>query len=84
MKDSTNGKKPIRTPWIQKLDLGVRKPGGSDIDWSNFCRDQATHFVGCTESPNVPNSFYNRKKNVIHPRRDQLCAYHLLTKKKHK
>ncbi len=21
-----------------------------------------THFVGCTKSPNVPNSSYNRKK----------------------
>jgi hypothetical protein len=26
MKDSTNGKKPIITPRIQRLDLGVRKP----------------------------------------------------------
>jgi hypothetical protein len=62
MKDSTNGKKPIRAPKIRKLDLGVRKPGGSDIDWSNPCRNQATHFVDCIKSPNAPNSFYNRKK----------------------
>jgi hypothetical protein len=31
-KDSTNGKEPSRAPKIQRLDLGVRKLGGSDID----------------------------------------------------
>ncbi len=39
-KDFTNGKEPTRTPIIQQLDLGVRKPGGSDIDWSNPYGDQ--------------------------------------------
>jgi hypothetical protein len=38
-KDSTNGKKPSRAPRIQKLDFGVKKNGGNDIDWFNPCGD---------------------------------------------
>jgi len=62
MKDSTNGKKPIGTPRIRKLDLGVKKPRGSDINWFNPYGNQATHFIDYTENPNVPNSSYNCKK----------------------
>jgi len=62
MKDSTNGKKPMRAPRTQILDSNIKKPKGSDIDWSNPCGDKATHFVNCTESPNLLNFSYNRKK----------------------
>jgi hypothetical protein len=31
-KDSKNGKEPIRTPRIQRLNLGAKKLGGNDID----------------------------------------------------
>jgi hypothetical protein len=39
MKDSTNGKEPIITSRIQKLDSSARKLGRSDIDWSNPYED---------------------------------------------
>jgi hypothetical protein len=55
-------KKPTRTFKIRRLDSGARKPGGSDIDWSNQCGNQVVHFVDCTKSPNAPNFFYNHKK----------------------
>jgi hypothetical protein len=61
-KDSTNGQKPIKTLKIQRLDSCVRKHGGSDIDWFNFCGNQTTHFVNCIESLNVPNLSCNHKK----------------------
>jgi hypothetical protein len=61
-KDSTNSKEPTRTPKIQRLDLGVRKLGGSDIDWSNPYGNKATHFISCTKSLNVVNSSCNKKK----------------------
>jgi hypothetical protein len=32
MKDSINGKEPTKTPRIRRLDLSVKKLGGSDID----------------------------------------------------
>jgi hypothetical protein len=61
-KDSTNGKEPIGAPRIRTMDSSVRKPRGSDINWFNVCGNQATHFVDCNESLNVPNFSYNRKK----------------------
>jgi hypothetical protein len=42
--------------------LRVKKPRGSDIEWSNPYGDQATHFTNYTENPNVEKSCYNRKK----------------------
>jgi hypothetical protein len=51
----------IGVPKIWKLELGVRKLGGNDIELSNPFGDQATHFTGCTKSPNVDNSSYNHK-----------------------
>jgi hypothetical protein len=42
--------------------LGVRKPKGINIKWSNPYGNQPTHFVGYIESPNIKNSFYNPKK----------------------
>ncbi len=51
----------INVPKIQKFKLGVRKPWGSDIKWSNIWGDQATHFVGCIENLNASNSSYNCK-----------------------
>jgi len=77
MKDSTNAKKPIGAPKIWRPNLGLRKPGRNDIDWSNLCEDQVTHLTGCTKSLNVPNSSYNHKKKVTHSRQDPLCEYHL-------
>ncbi len=61
-KDSTNGKNPTRTFKIQRLDLGVKKLGISDIDWSNPYGNKATHFIGCIESLNAVNSPCNHKK----------------------
>jgi dUTPase len=46
------------------LNLGVKKPRGSEIDWFNRCGNYATHFVDCIESPNVVNSSYNCKKII--------------------
>jgi hypothetical protein len=48
-------------PKIQKLESGIRKLGGHDIEWSNLLENQATNFNGYIESPNVDNSSYNRK-----------------------
>ncbi len=62
MKDSTNRKKPTRTPRIQRLDLGVRKLGRIDIDLFNPYGDQTTHFVDYIKSFNASNSSYNCKK----------------------
>jgi hypothetical protein len=45
-----------------KLKLGIRKLKGSDIEWSNPCGEQTTHFIGCTENPKVKNSCCNHKK----------------------
>jgi hypothetical protein len=42
--------------------LRIRKLGGSDLEWSNPCGDQTSHFVGYTKSPNVQNSCNNCKK----------------------
>jgi hypothetical protein len=32
MKDSINGKEPITTPRIRRLDVGAKKHGGNDIN----------------------------------------------------
>ncbi len=45
-KDFTNCIEPTNALRINKLMLGVRKPYGSDMDESNPCGDQVTHFVG--------------------------------------
>jgi hypothetical protein len=50
---------PTSTPKIQKSKLGVKKREGIDIKWFNPCGNQATHFVGYIESPNIKNSSYN-------------------------
>jgi hypothetical protein len=62
MNNSPNGKEPTGTPRIRKLDSGVKKLRGSDIDWLNPYGNQATHFVSFTKSLNVPNSSNNHKK----------------------
>jgi len=59
--DSTNDEDPINGPKIQKPKLGIRKPKGSDIKWSNLSGDQATYVNGYIESPNANNSSYNHK-----------------------
>jgi len=61
-KDSTDGKEPTRTPKIQRLDLGVRKLRGSDIDWFDPYGNKTTHFIDCIKSLNVVNSSCNHKK----------------------
>jgi hypothetical protein len=71
-------------PKIQKPMLRIRKPKGSDIEWSNPCGDQATHFVGLIESPNVENSFCNCKKHEPHVMQGLQYAYHSPMKGKHK
>ncbi len=48
-------------PKIRKLELGVKKLRRSDIKWPNPCENQATHFVGYIQSPNVDNSSCNHK-----------------------
>jgi hypothetical protein len=60
--NSTNYLDLTSAPEIQKLKLGVKKPRGNDIKWSNPYGDQATHFVGRIESPNVINSSCNHRK----------------------
>jgi len=57
---------PTSAPKIQKLMLGVKKLRGGYIEWSNPYGDQATHFVGCTESFSAENSSCNCKKNMNH------------------
>ncbi len=57
-----NDPNPTNVPKIQKLELEVRKLGGNDINWSNRCGDQSTHFDGCIENLNVENSSCNNKK----------------------
>ncbi len=52
----------IGVPKIWKLGYKIRKPWRSDIEWSNPCGDQITHFVEYTKSSNVKNSSYNYKK----------------------
>jgi hypothetical protein len=47
--------------------LGIKKLGGSDIKRSNPCGDQATHFIGYTESIIVENSYCNHKKKEPYP-----------------
>jgi hypothetical protein len=61
MKDCRNDKEPTIALKIQRLDLGVRKLGRSDIDWSNPYGNKVTHFVGCIESFNVVNFSCNHK-----------------------
>jgi hypothetical protein len=48
---------PIDVPKIKKPYLEVKKLGKSDIEWSNPCGDQVTHFVGYIESLNAKNSY---------------------------
>ncbi len=50
MKDSTNDKKPTKTPRIRRPNLNVKKLGGSDINWSKPYGNQVTHFVSGTKS----------------------------------
>ncbi len=52
-------------PQIRKVDSKVKKLRKCDIEWSNPCGDQATHFVGYTKSLNVKNFYCNHKKTVI-------------------
>jgi hypothetical protein len=76
-KDSTTGKKPIKTLRIQRSDLSVRKHGGSDIDWFNLCGDQATHFISYTKSPNVSNFSSNHTEtgNTFNVRLTMCVSY---------
>jgi hypothetical protein len=64
--NSMNDLDYTNVPKIQKPMLRVRKPKGSDIEWSNPCGDKATHFVGFIKSPNVENSSCNHKKHKPH------------------
>ncbi len=65
MKDSTNGKEPIRTPRIRIPNSGVKKSRKSSKDQFNICGNQVTHFIICNKSFIVVNFSYNRKKISI-------------------
>lgn len=52
----------IIAPKIRKPKSRIKKLGRSDIQWSNSCEDQATHFIGCIESLNAKNSYCNYNK----------------------
>jgi hypothetical protein len=54
-----NDLNPIGAPKILKLELGIRKLGRNDIEWSLPYGDQTTHFATCIKNPNVTYSFYN-------------------------
>jgi hypothetical protein len=41
---------PTNVPKIWKLEVGVKKLRGSDIEWSNPYGDQATHFVSALKT----------------------------------
>jgi len=56
---------------IGKLNLGVKKCKGIDIDWSNPCGDQATHFIGYIENPMFQIPLIIVKKQVTHLKQDQ-------------
>jgi hypothetical protein len=45
------------------------------MKWFNLCENQTIHFDGNTKSPNVDNSFYNRK-NIGTTFNARLYAYH--------
>jgi len=45
-KDSMNGIEPNSALKIHKFVSSSRKPRGGDMDKSNPCGDQATHFIG--------------------------------------
>jgi hypothetical protein len=74
-----NGMDPTSVPKVQKPKSRVKKLGGSDLKRSNTYGDQAAHFIGYIESPNVQNFCCNCKKN-----KNLLYAYHPLIKGKHK
>lgn len=61
-KDSTNGIKSINAFITWKLVLSVNVFGKNDMDGSNPCGDQTTHFVSWVESPNVTNFACNHNK----------------------
>jgi hypothetical protein len=54
-------KKPIIALRIWKLNSNSRKLEISDINWSNPCGNQATHFTNYIESLNAPNSSYDHQ-----------------------
>jgi hypothetical protein len=39
-----------------------KKQEKNDIEWSNPCGDQTTHFVNCTKNFNAENYYSNCKK----------------------
>jgi hypothetical protein len=56
--------------------LGVRKPSGSDMDKSNPCGDQTTHFIDLMECLNVANSTYKCKKmGTTFETRPTICIF---------
>jgi hypothetical protein len=71
-------------PKIWKFELGIKKQRKSFIKWSNPRGNQATHFISCTKSLNVENSYYNRKKMGTTSKYDLLYVYHPPTNGKHK
>jgi hypothetical protein len=52
---------PTNATKIQKPKSRIRKLGGTDIEWSNPCGNQATHYIGYTKSFNANNSCYDHR-----------------------
>jgi hypothetical protein len=73
--DSTNDLDLTCVPKIEKLKLGVKKPGKSDTKSSNPCGNPTIHFASCIKCPSAENSSCNCKKKEPHLMQDLLYAY---------
>jgi hypothetical protein len=60
MNELTNDLDPTDAHKIWKPESGIRKLGGSDIEW--YSANQATHFTCYIKSLDVENSSYNHLK----------------------
>jgi len=71
-------------PKYKKPKSRVKKPRGSDIEWSNPYGNQVTHFVGCTKNHDAENSSCNHKKVGITSDIGPIICVSFINKKKHK
>jgi hypothetical protein len=68
-----------------KIRIKNKKQGKNDIEWSNPCGDQTTHFnLTALEVLMLKTFALIVKKQEPHLMEDLLYAYHLPTKGKHK
>jgi len=68
MKDSTNGKEPTRALGIQRLDLGVKKPRESDIDWFNPYGNWVVILLAALKVLMLQTPLVIAKKQITHSR----------------